>query len=411
MLRSKLILLFLLLSASIVLHAQEEKQLIAVPSLSAVGVSDAEAATTRSMLETGLVKTEKFKVLSYNDVEEILEAQAFSLSGCVDDSCAIEVGELLSAEIIVMGELSRIGNGYALNVRMIDIASSSTLAAEVVNFDSLEEMRDASFNAAYSLAGLRYVSDSGSGLKEFGELYITAPGDAPMTVKLDGKEMGITPLLLRDVVFGVHLLQVYDDSNYLFEQEISLNKKGLTEIVADTALLKGNILLTVDPPVLREYSLLIDGEPAKLGLVNNLPAGMRTISIEGTGWCYYGEVTVKTGETIQTELPLKEAGSVIFMYPHGAAVKLIGDDGRVVDILAGEERILPTGRYSYELRHEDYETAQGTIVVKKMERTAEYPSLTHTMVWELNRDIMNLEAELEEKEKSPCKKHNNRMDF
>lgn len=171
----------------------QDRPLIAVPGLSAAGVSEVEASTLRSMLETGLVKSDRFNVLSYNDVEAILEAQAFSLSGCVDDSCAIEVGQLLSAEIIVLGELSRIGEGYALNVRMIDVTSSRTLGAEAVNFQSPGEMRDAGFTAAFGLAGLKYVPGSETGIQEFGELYISAPESKAMSVVLDGQEVGITP--------------------------------------------------------------------------------------------------------------------------------------------------------------------------------------------------------------------------
>ena len=52
--------------------------------------------------------------MNYTDVEEILEAQAFSLSGCTDDSCAVEIGELLSAEKIVLGSIEGLGTSMVL---------------------------------------------------------------------------------------------------------------------------------------------------------------------------------------------------------------------------------------------------------------------------------------------------------
>ncbi len=126
-------------------------------------------------METALFKTDLFTVLSYNDMKAILEAQAFSLSGCTDDSCAIEVGKLLAAENIVLGELSSIGTIYNLAIRLIDVGSSRTISAEAITFESLNEMQDKVFEVAYRLAGLDYNPDTGISLFSSGELYVTAP--------------------------------------------------------------------------------------------------------------------------------------------------------------------------------------------------------------------------------------------
>ncbi|MBI9104259.1 MAG: PEGA domain-containing protein [Spirochaetales bacterium] len=345
------------------------------------------------MLETGLVKTNKFNVLSYNDVEAILEAQAFSLSGCVDDSCAIEVGQLLSVEIIILGELAKIGDGYALNVRMIDVASSRTLGAEAVNFQSPGEMREAGFTAAFSLAGLKYFPGSEGGIQEVGELYITAPEDKAMKVILDGKEVGITPLLLREVNFGTHLLQV-SEGDYLFEQEISVNTKELTAVKADNSLLKGTLLLSVDPPILSEYQLEIDGYEQKLGLIADLPAGKRLITITAPGWSYYGEVTIKSGQTIETTLPLKESGWIKIIAPPLSRVFIEDELGRSISLPEGEEKVVPTGKYNLLVEHDDYNPFTQNIEISKMEHSEYEPAIFHTRSYRLISEIEALEQEI-----------------
>jgi hypothetical protein len=215
-----------------------------------------------------------------------------------------------------------------------------------------------------------------------------------MTVFLDGKEMGVTPLLMREVPFGVHLLQV-KDADYLFEQEISVNQKELVEISADTARLKGNLLVQVDPSVLKEYTLLIDGEPRQLGLINDIPSGPRKISITGTGWSYYGEINIKTGETIQTTLPLEESGSIKVNAPPESMVELIDSLGRSVTTLTpGLETVVPAESYTLSIDHKDYQQALEAITITKMQLLTVSPELVHTTRFDLEQEIALLEEDL-----------------
>ncbi len=100
----------------------EDLPVLAVPTIEGTGVSESISATCRNILETALIKTGVYSVMNYSDVKEILEAQAFSLSGCTDESCAIEIGELLSAEKIVVGEISSLGEGMMLTIRLLDVS-------------------------------------------------------------------------------------------------------------------------------------------------------------------------------------------------------------------------------------------------------------------------------------------------
>lgn len=79
--------------------------------------------------------------LSYTDMEEILEAQAFSLSGCTDESCAIEIGELLAADNIVVGDLSKVGKNMILSIGLVNVTSGHTVSGEVATIDELETVQ------------------------------------------------------------------------------------------------------------------------------------------------------------------------------------------------------------------------------------------------------------------------------
>ena len=47
--------------------------------------------------------------------ETVLKELEFSMSGCTDESCMLEVGKMLSAELIVGGSISQLGSKIVLS--------------------------------------------------------------------------------------------------------------------------------------------------------------------------------------------------------------------------------------------------------------------------------------------------------
>ena len=233
----------------------ENIPLLAVPNISAEGVPETLASTSRNMIETALIKTNKYMVLSYTDVEEILEAQAFSLSGCTDESCAIEIGELLAADNIVVGDLSAVGENMVLSMRLVNVSSGQTVSGEVVTIESLETMQETIFYAAYSLSGMKYLG--GSAVTEKGSVYVMAPEGKELEVFLDGKSYGYSPVLIEDIEFGVHVLEAKSEE-YNYSSEISIATKEIKEILADISLLRGNLFLTIVPPSADGYEVKVN---------------------------------------------------------------------------------------------------------------------------------------------------------
>ena len=75
------------------------------------------------------------------------------MSGCSDDSCALEIGKMLSAELIVVGNLSRVGSRYLMSVKMLDTETSRTMGTANGKFNDLDELIDGLEPIAFSLAG------------------------------------------------------------------------------------------------------------------------------------------------------------------------------------------------------------------------------------------------------------------
>jgi len=57
----------------------------------------------------------------------MLKEQKFQHSGCVDVSCAVEVGNVLGARYIVVGTMSKFGQTYTLDARLVDVQSSESI--------------------------------------------------------------------------------------------------------------------------------------------------------------------------------------------------------------------------------------------------------------------------------------------
>ncbi|MBI9104211.1 MAG: SUMF1/EgtB/PvdO family nonheme iron enzyme [Spirochaetales bacterium] len=120
--------------------AQEILPRVSVVPFTSQNTSKQDASVLSHLFEASLIKTGRYLVVEQSERDMLLEAQAFSLSGCVDDSCAIEIGQMLSADKIFMGTLASLGSKYFLTVKLVDVAEGKGLGAETIEGDSLEEL-------------------------------------------------------------------------------------------------------------------------------------------------------------------------------------------------------------------------------------------------------------------------------
>lgn len=104
------------------------KNTIAVLDLQGKAVAQDEASILTDKLRGELLKTGRYQMIERAQMEAILKEQGFQQSGCTDQSCAVEVGQLVGVEKIVTGSVGKIGRMFLLSVRMIDVAKGKILA-------------------------------------------------------------------------------------------------------------------------------------------------------------------------------------------------------------------------------------------------------------------------------------------
>lgn len=117
-----LILLFSI--ASVILATP---QTVAVLQFKGNGVSETETEILTSKLEVELFRNGSFMVLERKEMGAILQEQEFQQSGCTSSECAVEIGQILGVTYMVAGDVSRIGEVFYCNIRMIDVATSAVL--------------------------------------------------------------------------------------------------------------------------------------------------------------------------------------------------------------------------------------------------------------------------------------------
>ncbi|MBN1649229.1 MAG: hypothetical protein JW874_14425 [Spirochaetales bacterium] len=361
------ILLFLLITAVFSVFSQS-RPYVAVLPFSANGVSAREVKVVTGILETALVKTGIFDVIEQNEMESILETQAISLSGCTDESCAVELGQLLSAEQIVLGTFSEIGGQYVLTAKLIDVEKGRNLRAESLTFANMNDLQEKVILLGYALAGLTY---SGGGrqqiAKAFGEILVeTNPKDA--LIYINGAERGVSPDMFGNIPVGEVLVEARSGNMYA-KQIVNVSEK-MTTIFLRLKVTKGNIYIKTSVPV-DNFCVYLDGiflDRLDSGLFKDLPVGNHKLELTGDFIYWQGDIIVNENETTRVEAKPRAYGMLDYRLPEGAEMTISGPGfGRSGIQGSGIIDRLFTGDYSIKLEGPLHKSYKESITIRKGE--------------------------------------------
>jgi len=103
------------------------KDVIAVIELEQKGLTKQEAEILTDRLTTELISLDKYQVVERTNMDKILKEQKFQNSGCTDSECAVEIGQLLNSDFIVIGSVNKLGDTYAIDARLIDVSQGKNI--------------------------------------------------------------------------------------------------------------------------------------------------------------------------------------------------------------------------------------------------------------------------------------------
>ena len=103
------------------------KEVVAVLNLNPTGLTKDEAKVLTQRLTSELIEINNYTIVERSSIDKILQEQKSQNSGCTNSQCAVEIGQLLNSDLIVIGTVSKLGSAYNIDARMINVEDGSAL--------------------------------------------------------------------------------------------------------------------------------------------------------------------------------------------------------------------------------------------------------------------------------------------
>lgn len=343
--------------------AQAPVPRVAVIPFNSINVAKSDAQVLTDLFETALVTTEAYSVIEQNQIADILSAQEYSVSDCTDETCAVEFGKLLSAEMIVLGSVSSIGGKYILTSKLIDVRTGRNLKADKEEAGSLGELTGSAELLAYKMAGLTTQLGTRTVVaRVFGEIFVeTTPTEADIYV--NGALKGKSPNLFTRVPVGAVLVESRKDNLY-----------GSAEVEVTGAMRKVSITLTAVQGNLfisstdKQVDVYLDGVrlgPLGSGLFENVTVGQHVLELKSGSAYSRDEVAIQEGESTKVEVFPRPYGSLSYKLPEGATAEVVSPTYREVIRGTGTLGPLWVGDYVVRATGERYNEYSQEISIEK----------------------------------------------
>ena len=227
-------------------------------------VQDKVLRACYNQLEESLIQSNRFTVIDKSQRDEILDEQKFQNSGACDEDCAVEIGQLVGAEYLMLGEIIGFGDLFQVNIKIIniekgDVAEKVTSQIEGGMFDLLNGMEDASQEIVRRIASgsaPQPVMGQSSQIiptdKTYGSVDITSdPKGADILIDLI--EYGVTPKTIEKIETGYHNI-ILNYPGYERLQKRIMVVEGQTLSISEFLVPKsGSLSIITEPPGANVY--------------------------------------------------------------------------------------------------------------------------------------------------------------
>ncbi|MBN2049407.1 MAG: BMP family ABC transporter substrate-binding protein [Spirochaetales bacterium] len=109
-------------------------------------------ATLQRALSTAFHETGRYRVISREQKDRLLEEISMSMEATSEEKQQLEVGRLIAAEVIVFSNLDSIGSMYIFDAKIVDVQTGITLSVCSENFSAVEDLFQAVPRLAQNLA-------------------------------------------------------------------------------------------------------------------------------------------------------------------------------------------------------------------------------------------------------------------
>lgn len=366
-----------IISAILFLSFSQAQFAVSILDFKGEDVEDKVLRACYNQLEESLIESNRFTVIDKSQRDEILDEQKFQNSGMCDDECAVEIGQLVGAEYLMLGEIIGLGMLYQVNIKIINIEKGD-VAEKVTNkikgdlgdlLDGMEVAsqeivrRIASGSAPQQILPTNMASEQNITIT-YGSIEVTSNPEGA-NILIDLIDYGVTPKSVSQIKTGM--------------QDLILNYPGYERLQKRIMVSEGETVVVSEYLVPKTGSLSILSEPVGANVyLDNQMMGVTPLDLTGLNVKDYiiridlkdfqnieRRVTVQYNENTTQKYTLEPLpGKLsIFTSPSNSIIKV----GRKTysSNSSGIATIdLSVGSYVLEISKEGYESKKKNITVK-----------------------------------------------
>jgi TolB-like protein len=116
-----------------------------------LGIPDAGKIVS-DWLSTSLNQTNVFDVYERISLQKLIDEQQFQLSGLVDEKTMAEIGKMHGVEVILTGNISKFGQLFSVNVKLIDVQNAKVIDSSNRTTKTMDEIPALITKIAWDLA-------------------------------------------------------------------------------------------------------------------------------------------------------------------------------------------------------------------------------------------------------------------
>lgn len=190
--------------------------------LEAIGLGRKRVRRITAALQDTLSKVPGVKMSSLKNSRRFLKSKYGATYGACEGElpCVVKFGELLKAPLVVAGDLSGLGKGFVLFLRLVDPKAGKVLRKVSVVYGGRKKQNVLLREAAYRLL----APDKFRGTLK---LVVDVPGAA---VYLNGKPLGKSPVKATGVQAGTHALRITHSEYHDYMAFVDVAFEKATEI-------------------------------------------------------------------------------------------------------------------------------------------------------------------------------------
>ncbi len=194
-----------------------EVKKVLVLELTGLGIQSDIIRNLERYLRTSIATIEGFQVISPVDLQIALQDPKHrSIAECGGGpDCALKAARLVSADLVVFGNITALGQAFSLNVRALDVERGREVARQRANLSGSRDLLIPEVRlAAYRLVAPQRIR---------GSLLIDIDVEG-VEVEIDGKVVGTTPLTqpVEDLKPGAHLVVLKRPGFSAFKKELDI---------------------------------------------------------------------------------------------------------------------------------------------------------------------------------------------